>query len=1180
MELPNHTRISRFQWSTRRWRFPVWLSRAVRLGLLIMLPFLSGTIRGADIAQQNVVTNKCVLLTVEGLVEIKRRGATNWVNAAPHSELNPGDQLRTGGNSRAALRLSNLAVLRVNKLTTLEIRAAAAGSSVPLLDLKAGSTYFFNRTKPMETQFRSPTVSGAIRGTEFLLEVAANGATTVSMFEGEVLLENPSGELVIRNREQAQIEPDQAPVKTAVLVSHRLIQWTMYYPALLDPADIFTAGTPASLVRSLEAYRSGDLPGALKLVDSAFSPSSEAETIYFSALLLAVGQTDDATRLLTEVGPSSRAANTLLRHIAIVTGETIPALVESPATVGEWLVDSYAHQARFDLAAARRAAVSATLASPTFGFAWARLAELEFAFGDLSATRAALDQARRFGPRNPQVLSLQGFVLVAEGRRASALLAFDDAIAIDGALGNAWLGRGLCHFFSGDEEAGRADLQVAATVEPQRSILRSYLGKGFSETRDLEHAESELLIARQLDPNDPTPLLYLALVKHQQNAINAAIADLQESKRLNDNRAIYRSRQLLDQDQAVRGANLAALYRDGGMVELSVREAARSVELDYANFSSHLFLANSYDALRDPKQINLRYETPWLSELLVANLLAPVDAGVLSQTVSQQEYSRLFAGNDMSFSSGTEYQSRGDWELYGSLYGNFDRTGYAIDTLYRDLTGDAPNTDVQQFDFSVKLKQQLTPQDSILVQAIYSEYESGDPRQYYHPTNASTTLRIDELQAPNVFAGYHRAWSPGVDTLFLAGRLDDAFKLNDSAGTVLITTRDSAGNITRVDQRLAPIDYQSDLEAWTFELQQIVQRERHTLVVGGRFQTGDIDTESFIQRGAGIAQEIQPDLNRASGYAYYTYKLLHTLALTAGVAYDYLEYPRNNEIPPVSAEETSRDQWSPKAGLRWQPFDSTTLRASYSQSLGGVFYDTSVRLEPTQLGGFNQAFRSLLPESVAGLVPGSSFETVGAAWDQKLGESTFFSVSGQILKSEGDRIVGTLDAFGPLLTDIPSGTPEFLDYEERALAVTLDRMLGKQFVVGATYRLSDAELDDRVPEVPIAWSPSFSPTANRVVGAMMHQLDLHALFNHSSGVFAEFQSVWTSQSNRGYEPALPGDDFWQFNVFAGYRFARRIAELRAGILNLSDEDYRLNPLNLQPELPRERTFVISLKLNL
>src|SRR5206468_11274539 len=123
---------------------------------------------------------------------------------------------------------------------------------------------------------------------------------------------------------------------------------------------------------------------------------------------------------------------------------------------------------------------------------------------------------------------------------------------------------------------------------------------------------------------------------------NEGVRDLERSQELNNNRRLYRSRLLLDQDRAVRGANLANLYRDAGLTDVSVREAGRAVNADYANYAAHLFLANSYNELRDPKQVNLRYETAWFTEYLVANLLAPVGAGTLSQTVSQQESSKLF----------------------------------------------------------------------------------------------------------------------------------------------------------------------------------------------------------------------------------------------------------------------------------------------------------------------------------------------------------------------------------------------------------------------------------------------------------------------------------------------------------------------------------------------------------
>src|SRR2546421_6259461 len=221
----------------------------------------------------------------------------------------------------------------------------------------------------------------------------------------------------------------------------------------------------------------------------------------------------------------------------------------------------------------------------------------------------------------------------------------------------------------GQREAGRTDLQVAATLEPQRSLLRSYLAKAFTELYQEGLAQKELRRARELDPNDPTVSLYSALLLQQENRVNEAVDALETSKAQNNNRQLFRSRLLLDEDQAVRSANLAAIYRDAGMFDVSVREASRAVMDDYGNYSAHLFLANSYIELSDPNLINLRYETAAENEFLLANLLAPAGAGTLSPAVSQQEYTRLFERDRVGFYSETEYLSGGAWAEDAAQYG-------------------------------------------------------------------------------------------------------------------------------------------------------------------------------------------------------------------------------------------------------------------------------------------------------------------------------------------------------------------------------------------------------------------------------------------------------------------------------------------------------------------------------
>jgi hypothetical protein len=81
--------------------------------------------------------------------------------------------------------------------------------------------------------------------------------------------------------------------------------------------------------------------------------------------------------------------------------------------------------------------------------------------------------------------------------------------------------------------------------------------------------------------------------------------------------------------------------------------------------------------------------------------------------------------------------------------------------------------------------------------------------------------------------------------------------------------------------------------------------------------------------------------------------------------------------------------------------------------------------------------------------------------------------------------------------------------------------------------------------------------------------------HHPSGFFARWESVWTRQSNQEDVASLSGDNFWQHNVWLGWRFHRRDAEISFGVLNLTGQDYRLHPLNYNQETYRDRTVVLS-----
>ena len=204
----------------------------------------------------------------------------------------------------------------------------------------------------------------------------------------------------------------------------------------------------------------------------------------------------------------------------------------------------------------------------------------------------------------------------------------------------------------------------------------------------------------------------------------------------------------------------------------------------------------------------------------------------------------------------------------------------------------------------------------------------------------------------------------------------------------------------------------------------------------------------------------------------------------------------------------------------------------------------------------------------------------GLSIEKKFRTQTFLGLSVGLLNSEANRQRGVyvLDTSG-VFTAVPAQALEALDYRERSLAVTLDQLVGKEWSFGAHYRVTKSALDQQIVGVT-----GLSPTPagflqSTETEAILHQGNLFAIYNHPSGFFAQAQALWFMQNNQGNTPKLPGDNFWQFNLLAGYRFWHRKAEATIGLLNLADQDYRLNPLNTTMQLPRDRTLTASFRFS-
>jgi tetratricopeptide (TPR) repeat protein len=1156
-------------------------------------------------AQAPDAGGNAALLSKENVVDIAS-GTGGWAAASVGQALALHDRLRTGEDSRAAVRMTDLSVLRIDELTTIEITPTQTASSKPTLNVKEGSAYFFSREKSREMHVETPAANGAMRGTEFVVTVAANGSTTVTMLDGELELSNPQGSLLVSSGERAKVDVGGRPTKTAVLEAINSVQWCLYYPGVLDLKELGFSRADDS---SFAAYNAGDLLAALKAYGHRNRTGSNADKVYHAGLLLAVGQVPKAEHLLntTRRGTPGRAA--LLTLISAVTLKQRPDS-EAPSTASDWIAESYYRQSQADLPGALEAAQHATEIDPSFGFAWTRVAELHFSFGRIPQAKTALEKGVGLSPRNPAAHALLGFLFSAENKINEAKGAFENAMAIDGALGNAWLGRGLCLIRQGRDEEGRRDLQVAAALEPNRAFFHSYLGKAFSNNGNETKARLELDRAKVLDPRDPTPWIYSAIENKQDSRINEAVRDLEKSEELNDNRRVYRSQFLLDQDRAVRSANLAAIYQADGMEEVSVREATRGVDSDYATASSHLFLANSYNALRDPKRINLRYETPWFNELLLANLLAPVGGGPLSQYVSEQEYSKLFEADRFGISSTSTYFSTGEIRETASQYGIFGNISYSLDTEFQYDNGRRPNNEITRSESYGQVKLQLTPQDTIFFQTKYQDTRQGDLLQYYNQRDFAPGVHFRELQQPAILlVGYHHEWAPGIHTLLLAGRLADEIFFSDLNTTAdinefnltgvrpnvsrsLILLHNNNGAVTNAFVFPLDLHYHNTFTTYTGELNQIWEQGNNTLIFGARFQSGEFHTSDRLDNPPAFAaaffnippeaHDFSTSLDRQSVYAYDTWRPFRSLSLTAGVSYDWLEFPTDYRNAPIVTEESSRSRLSPKVGAIWNPCGDLVLRGAYTQSLGGVSFDQSVGLEPNQVAGFNQVFRSIISESVVGSVAAPTYDTVGFLIEDKFPTGTYVAVQGTALKSNVDRTIGVFDAFltpfGGRINPpiIPSSTPQRLRYEEQNLLFTFNQLVGDQWSFGARYQFTHSDLDTIFDGIPVSVLPD---VADHTVKATLHQGQIFALYNHPCGFFARIEGYWARQSNVGYSPDIPGDDIFQLNAYAGYRFRRNFGDVTVGFLDITDQDYKLNPLNYYNELPRERTLVVRARFN-
>ncbi|MFM1846905.1 MAG: hypothetical protein RL417_379, partial [Pseudomonadota bacterium] len=571
-------------------RFPSTLHR-----LILVLSLLGAIGNGGvgTVAAQEAAT----VYSAQGTVELQAPGAAGWQAVAVGQKISDRDTVRTGAASRAALVLSDGLMVRLNQNSFFQVKLD--GSGVPSdLELKAGDGHFFSRKEREFPRIKTELVSASIRGTE-LTVTARDDRSEVTVLAGLVRAENTFGGVDLAGGEKATVLPGSAPRKAILVDPIEAVQWALYYPVILDIAElpefrsglsseeergaaclragdgacalgVFKGDSPRDrLGRAVGLYQLGDPDGALAALGSeAPSPSFD---IIRAALALGRGQVGEAATLHKKVearlggltpeeSAGLRSALLAQRAVVAVSRNDIAGARElsseamriSNSTPSAAIAYSFVEQGAGQVDAAYEAIAAALAHYPENPALVLRRAELRLSRGESEEALqdAALITERM--PTNSYGLTVRGFAELARLDIEGAKISFTKAIEMGAGDGLPFLGRGLTEIRRGDLEGGRRSIQQAAHLEPARALYRSYLGKALfeDEQEDLSGEEYERAIA--LDPNDPTPYLYRTFLHLSKNEPIKALDDIEASIKLNDNRAVYRSRLLLDQDASVR----------------------------------------------------------------------------------------------------------------------------------------------------------------------------------------------------------------------------------------------------------------------------------------------------------------------------------------------------------------------------------------------------------------------------------------------------------------------------------------------------------------------------------------------------------------------------------------------------------------------------------------------------
>ncbi|MDO8706688.1 MAG: FecR domain-containing protein [Sulfuricaulis sp.] len=1082
------------------------------------------------------------VVSAQGTIETRAAQATAWHPVRLNDTFCPGDMLRVGVHGRAALMLANETIVRLDQRTTITL-SGIEDRQTSWLDLVTGVAHFISRV-PRSLKIKTPYVNAAVEGTEFVVR-ADRDEGSVTVLEGRVLAENAQGTVPLASGEWAVARAGQAPVARPVVRVRDAVQWSLYYPPLFDPSVLTgTADWVERARRAAAAYLAGDSAAAFAAIDAVPNTVADARFFNFRAgLLLSVGRLDEAQSDIARslsLAADNAHATALQSVVALARNDKTAALdiarranASDPESAPAWIALSYSQQAAFDLEGAR-ASVEQTLSrDPKKVLALARLSELWLSLGDLDR---ALETANRAVALNPNIARTQtvlGFAYLTQIKTLEAKQAFEQAIALDSADPLPRLGLGLAVIRTGDLENGRREIEIAASLDPNNALIRSYLGKAYYDEKRTKLAETQLAMAKQLDPNDPTPYFYDAIRKQSENRPVEALQDFQKSIELNDNRAVYRSRLLLDQDFAARSAGLARIYQNLGFRQRALVEGWRSVNTDPSNYSAHRFLADSYAALP-------RHNIARVSELLQAQLLQPLNLNPLQPQLTESgayipdglgpsipaynEFNPLFARervaaqvNGLTASNNT----RGAEAVVSGLTGN---VSYSVGAFRYYSDGFRANNSLDQTIHDGFVQAALSPAINVQAESRSLVKDNGDLRLKFNPADYST-VRTEELDTRTRRLGLRYQLSPASDLVLSLQSQDRDSRTYDSVYSTSVTSTTSTTSTTTTDS----VSSTSNRLA---EMQHLHRSAGYNVVSGIGYYDGSVDNRitgtivytvkptctafPFLCPFRTPVNTIDATSTRhISAYSYANVQTFGELIWTLGLSAELI---KNNVV--------GESRVNPKLGLMWAPQPMTTVRAAvFRASKRDLVTDQTI--EPTQVAGFNQFFDDL---------NATDARRYGLGLDHRFSDAlTGIEFSARDMKVPKKNTTTGVS---------------FAAWDEQLGRAYLYWTLGPQWVATTEYQY---EFTQRPEDL----------ATDGILKLRTQRIPLGLGYYHASGLSWTVRATHLRQigsfidvSRNPYVYTAGTEKIWLADTEISYRFPRRFGLFAVGVKNLLDKSFK------------------------